>query len=130
MTWRTLLSSAAVAVLLMACGDNNGNGNGDGAGELADTLDTAPACDQLFAPGQPTDDVVDAAVGEGSPGVCEHSPDEFPSTALASFPCPSDPARTVYYTGSGYDGWASWGVTGGTWQAMPDGQDAPPADAC
>ena len=116
---------AALTLTFAACGgdDDSADPGGDtdqgGAGG-------GPACTELYAAGRPTADVV--AEANDPSGVCTDGGQTY-MTPLVSFPCTGDPTRTVHYTSAGH-AWSSWGIDGETWQLMPAGQDAPPADAC
>lgn len=124
----TTATAIALIALAAACSNNDSDGGAlDELRDLGEAVSNAPACTDLFAPGRPTADVLADAE---DPGICTHG-DEHIITALASVPCTTDPARSVHYTGSATDG-TTWGfgIAGGTWAALPEGQDAPDFDVC
>lgn len=127
----------AVALAITACGGDSdiddvaadttdATDATDTTGWVDQAPDEVPPCTELFAPGQTTEEVLDAIGLDTSEnmqtgGECSDEEGEVSIHLLASTTCPS--GTPVWYIGS-----YGYGVAGGTWTAFPEGTSTPPTD--
>jgi hypothetical protein len=118
----------AVALAITACADGKETDDvAAGTTEQAvEGSDEAPLCTELFAPGQPTDQVL-AAIGMDTTenmqtgGECTDEQGDVSIHLLNYSTCTSG-SRVWYLSEYGY------GVAGGTWTPLPEGASLPFVD--